>query len=122
MGHSGEEHMIAASCHCGAVRMEITDPPQQVTDCNCLICRRLGILWAYYRPGQVRLIRSPGATTAYVRGDRTLEFHHCKLCGCTTHWESTDKTNANRMAVNARLFEAVDLDGIPVRKFDGASL
>jgi len=113
--------MIAASCHCGAVRLEIEEPPQRLTDCNCSICRRLGALWAYYRPDQVRFAGSPDATAAYVWGDRMIEFHHCKGCGCTTHWSSVDRANADRMGVNARLMAPEDLAGVPVRRFDGAS-
>ena len=42
--------MIEATCHCGAVRLKAPHPPQSVTDCNCSICRLLGVLWAYYNP------------------------------------------------------------------------
>jgi hypothetical protein len=35
--------MIEASCHCGAVRLEIDSPPAEVTDCHCSICRRYRI-------------------------------------------------------------------------------
>lgn len=47
--------MIEASCHCGAVRLEIEKAPTEITDCNCSICRRYGVLWAYYTLDQVRL-------------------------------------------------------------------
>ncbi|HVJ53239.1 MAG TPA: GFA family protein [Aliidongia sp.] len=113
--------MIHASCHCGAVRMEIAEAPDHVTDCNCSICRRLGTLWVYYRPDQVRIVPPAGATIAYTHGEASLEFHRCKVCGCITHWEAADKAKATRMGVNARLFDdPADLRDVPVRKFDGA--
>jgi len=112
--------MIRSSCHCGAVRMEISEAPATVTDCNCSICRRLGTLWAYYRPEQVT--RSGGATDIYMWGDRDIEFHRCRVCGCITHWEAADKAKADRMGVNARLMEIESFDGIAIRKFDGASM
>jgi hypothetical protein len=111
--------VITASCHCGAVRMEIAEPPATVTDCNCSICRRLGALWAYYHPNQVKFL-TDGMTVAYVWGDRMLEFHHCTICGCTTHWEAIDKAGADRMGINARLME--DFDRLAVRSFDGAAV
>lgn len=40
--------MIRTSCHCGAVGFEIETAPTEVTECNCSICRRYGVLWAYY--------------------------------------------------------------------------
>jgi hypothetical protein len=112
--------VIEASCHCGAVRLEIAAAPDCVTVCNCSICRRIGALWAYYRPDQITLIHAPGATVAYIWGDRMLALHHCGTCGCTTHWESIEEPPIDRMGVNARLME-IDLEAVPVRKNDGAS-
>ncbi|GIK97178.1 MAG: hypothetical protein BroJett029_13870 [Alphaproteobacteria bacterium] len=113
--------MIEASCHCGALRLEITERPLQLTSCNCSICRRLGALWAYFHPDQVVFRAGAGTTVPYVHGKRTLEFHHCPTCGCVTHWESVAKTGADRMGVNARLMDPADIADIPVRRFDGAS-
>jgi hypothetical protein len=113
--------MIQASCHCGAVRLEIAQGPEQLTSCNCSICRRLGALWAYYHPNQVAFVAGAGTTASYVHGDRTLEFHHCRTCGCVTHWQSVKKEGAERMGVNARLMEPADIADVPIRRFDGAS-
>ncbi|HEX7760799.1 MAG TPA: GFA family protein [Caulobacteraceae bacterium] len=94
--------MIEAVCDCGAVRLEIAQAPTQVNDCPCSWCQRLGALWAYYPPDQVRITSPPDATAVYQRAARRLEFHRCKTCGLTTHWSNPDPT-AKRMGVNARL-------------------
>ena len=91
--------MIEASCHCGAVRMQVARRPERLTSCNCSICHRLGTLWAYYRQDEVAFLAGAGTTVPYVQGDRTLEMHHCPTCGCVTHWESLKKGGAERMAV-----------------------
>jgi len=108
--------MIEATCHCGAVRLEIAAAPETVTDCNCSICRRYGVLWAYYNPAEVAV---SGATDIYSWGERSLEFHRCKVCGCATHWSAVDKTRA-RMGVNARLMPPEVLAAARVRHLDGA--
>ncbi|HEV2673919.1 MAG TPA: GFA family protein [Aliidongia sp.] len=112
--------MIEASCHCGAVRIEIPEAPERLTECNCSMCRRLATRWAYYTRGQITIHKAPDATVAYAQGDRTLATHHCRVCGCTTHWEGIGPEYSERVAVNARLFEPADLEGIRVRRFDGA--
>jgi hypothetical protein len=94
--------MIPAVCDCGAVRLEVVEAPDNVNDCQCSWCQRLGALWAYYKKNQVRVVSEPGATSVYLRGARRLEFHRCKVCGLTTHWVSVDQTR-QRMGVNARL-------------------
>jgi hypothetical protein len=112
--------MIEASCHCGAVRLEIAQAPSQITDCNCSICRRLGARWAYYPPSEVMIITAPGATGAYAWGDRQIAFHHCVTCGCPTHWLGLNSARYDRMGVNARLFDPAMVRGVPVRILDGA--
>ncbi len=78
--------MLSATCHCGAVRIEVPQPPQKLTICNCSICRRYGALWAYYKAGTVRVTGHPENTTEYVWGDKTLRTIRCRNCGCVTHW------------------------------------
>ena len=96
----------------------IASAPTQVTSCNCSICRRLGTLWAYYTPADVRVT---GATTTYCRGAKTIDFHHCATCGCTTHWSPRPGRDPNRMGINARLLAPEVVAAARVRRLDGAS-
>src|SRR5262249_3268106 len=82
--------MIQGSCHCGAVRWQFEGQPDGATACNCTVCRRYGVLWAYDYEGEG--ITVSGKTQPYVRG-RALEFHFCPVCGCIAFWRGrqTDK-------------------------------
>lgn len=111
--------MIESSCHCGTVRLEILSAPEEVTDCNCSICRRYGVLWAYYAPAHVRIIATEDATESYLWGDKSIEFHRCQNCGCVTHWAAVDQP-ADRMGVNARLMTPEVLAAARPRRLDGA--
>jgi hypothetical protein len=111
--------VIAGSCHCGAVTLELASAPAEVTSCNCSICHRLGTLWAYYATADVRI---RGATATYRRGDKTIDFHHCATCGCTTHWSPLPhRDEPDRMGINARLLAPTILAAARVRRLDGAS-
>jgi len=111
--------MIESTCHCGGVRLQIASAPEMVTDCNCSICRRYGVLWAYYSPKQVWISPQQGATDIYMWDDKAIEFHRCKVCGCVTHWAPVDKIH-DRMGVNARLMDPSVLAAARVRRLDGA--
>ena len=110
--------MLTASCHCQRVRIEVDSAPAYLNQCLCSICRRYGVLWGYYRPDQLRLLCEPDATQIYSRGEKTLEFHRCRTCGCVTHWQSTDRS-ASRMAINGRLFDPADIADVAVRQSAG---
>ncbi|MBT8088369.1 MAG: GFA family protein [Gammaproteobacteria bacterium] len=113
--------MLIASCHCGEVRIEMSRKPRSLTQCTCSVCRRYGARWAYCtrRTARVRCQRS--AVTPYTWGDRSIEFYHCNRCGCLTHYESVEKGERSRIAVNARMLPPEDTAGIRLRTFDGAS-
>ena len=112
--------MLTATCHCGAVSVEVPRKPRRLTSCNCSICRRYGTLWAYYKASDVR-VAGGRATNGYSWGDKSLRFVRCGKCGCVMHWEATDPTVSNRMGVNARNFAPAAIAGVRVRHLDGAS-
>ena len=111
--------MIQATCHCGAVRLEIAKPPEKVTECNCSICRRYGALWAYYTTADVQVAPTSPPTDTYIWGDRMVLFHRCPTCGNLTHYTSANG-DSDRVAVNARMMPLSADDPVPVRRFDGA--
>ena len=107
--------MLEATCHCGAVGIEVEAPPARLTECNCSVCGRLGALWAYYTNAQARVVR--GQTVVYSWGDKNIAFHHCPICACTTHYTGLGPEALDRLAVNARLLPLAE--PVPVRRFDG---
>jgi hypothetical protein len=112
--------MISGSCHCGAVRIHVPRAPEELTNCNCSLCRRLGGLWAYYPVDEVRVEGHPQHTDGYIQGDRTLRTVRCKTCGCTTHWEPLDPTQHRKMGVNMRNFDPEVVGEVRIRLIDGA--
>lgn len=110
--------MIEGTCHCGSVRWQFEAVPDGATACNCTLCRRYGVLWAYDYEDEG--IRVSGATLAYVRG-KTIEFHFCPSCGCVAFWRAQhqDGEGRRRIAVNLRLAEPAAVANIPIDHFDG---
>lgn len=109
-----------ASCHCGNVRIEIPELPASATSCNCSLCRRYGALWAYFTRAQVKLEAADATLAPYRWGDCTIDFWHCRKCGCLTHYTSVDESPGSRFAVNTRMLPQEAMDTLTVRHFDGA--
>jgi hypothetical protein len=118
--------VLKASCHCGGTRFEVDEAPASVTRCTCSICSKKGSLWAYYEPAQFRLQPAPTGETAYRWSSRSVTFHHCPTCGCSTYNETFDWSSGEAgrpmISVNARLFDEFDLDAVPVHVIDGRNL
>jgi hypothetical protein len=113
--------VIAGTCHCGAVRVEVPRKPRRLTSCNCSICRRYGTLWAYYDASDVRVLAKRGATADYAWGDKSLRFVRCATCGVVTHWEALARKDGSRMGVNMRNFDPAIAASTRIRRLDGAS-
>ncbi|MHA6732399.1 GFA family protein [Devosia sp. A369] len=54
-----------ATCHCGAIEITLSRQPDEVVDCNCSLCRRYGVLWAYYEASEIEGLPPEGATETY---------------------------------------------------------
>jgi hypothetical protein len=113
--------MLSAKCHCGAVEVTVPKRPRSITNCNCSICRRYGVLWAYYKASTVHINAAPGATESYSWGRKVLRFVRCSNCGCVVTWERIIPLPDRKMGVNARLFEPEQLGPVKVRLLDGAA-
>lgn len=111
---------MKGSCHCGKVRVEVPRFPDWIGSCNCSICRRTGLLWAYYHPDEVRTHAKDGVTDTYIWGDRCIALHHCRTCGCITHWQNL-LPDPDKMGVNILLFDGFDPREAELRTIDGAS-
>ncbi len=111
--------MVEGACHCGQVRWVFAGQPVSATACNCTVCRRYGVLWAYGHEGEAITVSGP--TRAYLTGDKSLGFHFCPECGCVAYWRALEPgpDGQRRIAVNLRLAEPEAVADIPVEHFDG---
>jgi len=110
--------MIEGTCHCGAVSWRYDGVPESATACNCTVCRRYGVIWAYGFEGEG--VEVSGPTSVYTRTDGDLGFHFCANCGCIAYWRPLDDSNGRpRMGVNLRLADPAAVASIAVDHLDG---
>jgi hypothetical protein len=114
--------VVRGRCHCGAVDWRFDGEIPDATICNCTICRRYGVLWAYDYDGHGIHVDDPnGVLTAYSRGSRSLSFNFCRVCGNLVSWRANapGADGRTRIAVNLRLAEPADVAQVPLQRFDG---
>lgn len=114
------EAPLSASCHCGAVQLQVHALPDTYTVCNCSICSRYAARWLYFLRKDVTIVPRDELLEHYIHGDRMIRFCRCKVCGCMTHYEDVERTPDSRVALNGNMLPAGALDGLRIRKFDGA--
>jgi hypothetical protein len=102
-----------ASCHCGAVVLELELPDGIVNPrrCNCSICRRKGAIAATVPLSGLRVVKGQETLRLYQFNTRTAKHFFCPVCGIYTHHQR--RSNPNEYGYNVGCLEGVDPYEIP---------
>ena len=109
------------SCHCGKIAFEVEGEVTGAMDCNCSMCQRKGGLMWFVPRDKLTLLTPEENAGTYLFNKHVIQHHFCKVCGIHPYGEATDPKGVATAAVNIRCLEGIDLDSVPVRKFDGRS-
>ena len=109
--------VMQGGCHCGRVRFRVTADLEKVTECNCSICTKKGILHLVVAPGQFELISGKDDLTTYQFNTNTAKHTFCKVCGI--HPFYVPRSDPDKIDVNVRCLDEADLAALPIKRFDG---
>ena len=104
-------------CHCGRVRFRVTADLARVTDCNCSICTKKGFLHLIVPPEQFELLQGAEDLTTYQFNTLTAKHSFCRHCGI--HAFNIPRSNPDKVSVNVRCLDGIDLAEIRPQNFDG---
>ncbi len=93
-------------CHCGRVRFRARVDLDLLSQCNCTVCTKKGILHLSTSPEDFELLRGKTALTAYTFGTGVAQHTFCSNCGM--HAFYIPRTQPDRVTVNARCLDGID--------------
>ena len=105
------------SCHCGRVRFRVTADLSGVTYCNCSMCAKKGFLHLIVAPEQFVLISGKDALTTYRFNTGVAQHTFCTTCGI--HPFYVPRSDPDKIDVNVRCLDGVDIAALEVKEFDG---
>src|SRR5271157_5367987 len=97
-------------CHCGRVRFRVTAELLGVTDCNCSICTKKGFLHLIVPPQQFTLLSGEHELATYTFNTGIARHTFCRACGI--HAFYMPRSDPDKIDVNARCLEGIDLAGL----------
>ena len=104
-------------CHCGRVRFRVRGDLARVTECNCSICTKKGFLHLIVTPDAFELISGKDALTTYQFNTGTAKHTFCTTCGI--HPFYVPRSDPDKIDVNVRCLDGVDLAALKLHHFDG---
>lgn len=111
-----------ATCHCGAVVLELSLPDGIVNPrrCDCSICRRKGTIVASVSLDGIRILKGENVLRLYQFNTRTAKHYFCSVCGIHTHHQR--RSNPREYGYNVACLEGVNpFDLGPVPTYDGVN-
>jgi len=104
-------------CHCGRVRFRVAADLAEVTECNCSICTKKGILHLIVPQEQFELLSGGDDLAVYRFNTGIAQHKFCRHCGM--HPFYVPRSDPDKIDVNARCLDDVDVAALQPHCFDG---
>lgn len=109
------------SCHCGRIRFEVEGSIDSALSCNCSICRRKGSLLWFVPREALRLLTPESEAATYTFNKHVIRHRFCPACGIHPYGEGKGPDGNAMAAINLRCIEGIELESVPVKRYDGRS-
>jgi len=108
---------MQGGCHCGRVRFRVTADLDQVTECNCTVCTKKGILHLIVPPERFELLSGRDDIATYTFNTGVAKHTFCRHCGM--HPFYVPRSDPDKIDVNVRCIDDIDIATIRPKQFDG---
>ncbi len=110
----------SGSCHCGVIQFEIHSVFEELTTCDCSICRLKNALMVKVHESDFKLLEGKEKLSEYQFHTLTARHFFCSVCGIYTFHNK--RIAPDSYGVNVFCLKGFDPAGIPVRKTIGAAM
>ena len=104
-------------CHCGGVAFEVDGELLEVSECNCSICAKKAYLHWIVPPQSFHLLKGEELLTVYRFNTGAARHNFCSRCGVAPFY--IPRSDPDKIDVNARCLDNVNLSKLKIRPFDG---
>lgn len=111
--------LYKGSCHCGQVAFEVEGTLAGAMACNCSICQRKGTLMWFVPRESLRLLTPDENASTYTFNKNVIKHRFCPRCGMHPYGEGVDPKGNAMAGINIRCLEDLDIENVPVTKYDG---
>lgn len=118
-----EAETLKGGCHCGTVEYRVTIPkPERAMACNCSICSRAGWLLTFTPATAFELVSGEDALRDYQFAGHKLHHVFCGTCGVRSFSRGEGHDGSPWVSINLRCVEGIDVEGLEIDLYDGASV
>ncbi|WP_338829239.1 GFA family protein [Bradyrhizobium sp. 27S5] len=108
------------SCHCGAVTFRIDAEIDELTTCDCSLCRRRNALMTKVHESELVILGGQDLLSIYVWNTNRAKHFFCSRCGVYTFHRK--RAAPDHYGVNVFCLEDFDVGAFRVRATDGEGM
>ena len=116
-----DSRTFTGGCHCGMVRFECTSDLAMVTACNCSICTKKGLHFAFLPPANFQLRAGEDNLKEYLFNRRAIRHQLCIDCGVDVFARGKKPDGTEVVAVNVSCVDGIELGNLTMTRLDGRS-
>jgi hypothetical protein len=110
---------FTGGCHCGQVRFECTTDLSMVTACNCSICTKKGLHFAFLPPASFQLRAGADVLKEYLFNQRAIKHQLCADCGVAVFARGIRPDGTEVVALNVSCIDGIELSKLAMTPVDG---
>ncbi len=114
-----EARTYTGGCHCGMVRYECTTDLAMVTACNCSICTKKGLHFAFLAPQSFQLRAGADQLKEYLFNRHAIRHQSCADCGVEVFANGEKPDGTHVIALNVATIDHIDLASLKMTPIDG---
>ena len=114
-----EPKTYTGGCHCGMVRFECTTDLAMVTACNCSICTKKGLHFAFLDPARFRLDAGEDSLKEYLFNKHAIRHQMCADCGTEVFAHGKKSDGSEVVALNVSCIDGIELAKLKMTPVDG---
>jgi len=109
---------LHANCHCGSISYTLHSTPQATKSCNCSICSRDGVLWAYPPKADVT-VHAQENLVEYMFGNKRIVHGFCGICSVHVWEQFLKPEKAHTIGLNVRAINGFNFAELPTKIHNG---
>jgi hypothetical protein len=110
---------FTGGCHCGLVRFECTTDLAMVTACNCSICTKKGLHFAFLSPPNFQLRAGEDNLKEYLFNKHAIRHQSCSDCGVEVFARGSKPDGTAVVALNVSCIDGIELAKLAMTPIDG---
>jgi len=114
------KHAYHGSCHCGAIEFAFDSVIEELTTCDCSICKKKNALMLKVHESDFKLISGESSLVEYQFHTKTARHFFCQTCGIYPFHRK--RVTPDYYGINVNCLDDFQINDFKIRETNGSEM